>query len=261
SASAINATNGVGLVPENIQLLGGPNLTYDQRLRLEYYNSTVIPPQRIGWNVLYDLPFGRGKHFGGSTGRGLNALIGGWQLASIGSWSGGNWLSVNAGEYVFSNPSLGSGQQLEFNYSGKLQRLYFKGDFDPTKASGIDLNTLEQLIPVDRGARAIHPVGGSFDNRIGVPLANGTVRQTAITDTLSWNPRAFILGPSNWNVDASVFKNFNLTEALHLRFTADLFNALNHPVDPAPNASTGLQDLTTQTNSPRIIQLSLKLQW
>src|SRR5579872_323768 len=145
SASAINSVTGVPLVPENIQLLGDPNLSYSQRLGLEYYNSTVIPPQRVGWNILYDLPFGSGKHFGGGASRGLDALIGGWQLASIGSWSGGNWLSVNASEYVFSNPSLSSSQQLEFNYNGKLQKLYFEGDFDPTKASGIDLNTLEKF--------------------------------------------------------------------------------------------------------------------
>src|SRR5579872_1038581 len=120
---------------------------------------------------------------------------------------------------------------------------------------------LKNLVPVDRTQRAIHPLGPNFDNRVAVPLANGTVRQTALTDTLSWNPRAFILGPASWNVDASVFKNFTIRESIRLRFTADLFNAFNHPISPNPDPTTGLQDLTTQTNSPRIIQLSLKLQW
>jgi hypothetical protein len=85
------------------------------------------------------------------------------------------------------------------------------------------------------------------------------VRLTPITDTVNWNARAFILGPSNWNLDASVFKNFSITETVKLRFTADLFNALNHPNDVNPNSATGLQDLSTQVNDPRIIQFSLRL--
>ena len=41
------------------------------------------------------------------------------------------------------------------------------------------------------------------------------------------------------------------------KITNDFFNAFNHPIDNVPNASTGLQDLSTQTNDPRIIQFSL----
>ena len=76
---------------------------------------------------------------------------------------------------------------------------------------------------------------------------------------MSWNSRAFFLGPRNWNVDASVFKNFSITERVKLRFTSDFFNALNHPNDLNPNNATGLQDLSQQANEPRIIQFSLRL--
>jgi hypothetical protein len=69
--------------------------------------------------------------------------------------------------------------------------------------------------------------------------------------------RNFFQGPGSWNQDLSVFKNFSITETVRLRFAADFFTAFNHPVDVIPNASTGLQDLSTQLNEPRIIQLSL----
>ena len=59
----------------------------------------------------------------------------------------------------------------------------------------------------------------------------------------------------------SVFKNFQLGEQAQLRFTADFFNAPNHPVDDNPNATTGLQDLNTQANGPRIIQFSARVSW
>ena len=55
--------------------------------------------------------------------------------------------------------------------------------------------------------------------------------------------------------------NFSLTERLKLRFTADFFNAFNHPNNGNPNSTTGLQDLSTQSNEPRIVQFSLRLTW
>ena len=101
----------------------------------------------------------------------------------------------------------------------------------------------------------------AFDNRLPQVLANGTSRLTSITDTVSPNSRAFFLGPRAWNTDVSLFKNFSLGEHAKVRFTADFFNFFNHPNDVNPNATTGLQDLSTQTNDPRIIQFSLRLTW
>jgi hypothetical protein len=91
---AINDTAGSPMVPERGQLLGAPDLSYDQRLRLVYYNSTVVPPHRLSWNGIYDLPFGRGKKFGGKVSRWMDALVGGWQIASIGTIRSGTWLAL-----------------------------------------------------------------------------------------------------------------------------------------------------------------------
>src|SRR5690606_18098235 len=79
----INSTNGVFQVPENHQLLGGGNLSYDDRLKLGYQNSVNIPPHKFTWNGIYDLPFGRGKRFGGNVSRALDTVIGGWQIAGL----------------------------------------------------------------------------------------------------------------------------------------------------------------------------------
>jgi hypothetical protein len=258
---AINDTSGNQMVPETIQLLGEPKLSLDQRLRLVYYNSTAVPPHHFRWNGIYDLPFGKGKHFGKSASRAVDALIGGWQLATIGDLRSGNWLSVAATEYMFANPSLNADQRLNLYLNGRPQTLYFRGDFDPTRATSVDLQKLYALVPVDRNARAIRPLGAAFDNRLTQTLSNGTTRLTAITDTVSWNSRAFFLGPRAWNTDISLFKNFSLTERLKLRFTADFFNAFNHPNNGNPNSTTGLQDLGTQPNEPRIIQFSLRVTW
>jgi hypothetical protein len=258
---AINSTNGIFQVPENNQLLGGGNLSYDDRLRLGYQNSTNIPPHHMRWNAVYDLPFGKGKKFGGSVNRLADLFIGGWQLAGLGEWRSGYWTGISSGLYLFGNPSLSSDQQLEMTYAGRRQRLWWAGDFNPTLATNVDQAALQKLVPLDRSQRIAHPVGSAFDNRLPQVLSNGTVRQTGIGETVNWNARAFFLGPGAWSTDMSVFKNFSITESVRLRFTADFFNAFNHPIDGVPNATTGLQDLSTQTNDPRIIQFSLRLSW
>ncbi len=255
----INDGAGGTQVPEALQVWGAPKMTYDQLLRLEYYNSTAIPPHKLVWNGIYDLPFGTGKRFGSGVGRLANALIGGWQIATIGQWRTGHWLSVSSGDYLFGNPTLNSDQQLTLTYNGRTQRLYFAGDFDPTLASNVDLTKLEAIVAVNRATRILRPLGPGLDNRIPVVLANGTTRLTSITDTVNWNARAFILGPSYWNVDASLFKTIRATERVSARLTADFFNAFNHPNNGNPNATTGLLDLSTQVNDPRIIQFSLRV--
>ena len=256
----INSTDGVFAVPENSQLLGSPNLSYDQRLRLGYQNSSNIPAHRVRYNFFYELPFGKGKYMLGSAGKFVNALAGGWQISGIGEWRGGNWMGVNPGRYLFGDPSLDASQRLELKFAGRNQRLWFRGDFDPRLASQVDQTALQQLVPIDRSKRILRPVGSNFDNRIAQSLANGSVRQTPIGDTVNWNSRAFFRGPGEWNVDSSVFKNFQLSEKLRLRFSADLFNVFNHQNDAGPNSVTGLQDLSVSgPGGPRIIQFSLRL--
>lgn len=258
---SINSTNGVFQVPENIQLLGGGNNNYDQLLKLGYQNSTNVPPHRMRWNAVYDLPFGKGKRFGANVSRLADAFIGGWQIATIGERRSGYWTGISPNLYLFGNPSLSPDQQLELTFGGRRQRLWWAGDFNPALATNVDQSALQKLVPVDRGQRLAHPLGAAFDNRLPQTLSNGTSRLTGVTETVNWNSRAFFLGPGAWNTDLSVFKNFAITEAVKVRFTADFFNAFNHPIDGNPNASTGLQDLSTQVNDPRIVQFSLRLSW
>ena len=170
---AINSTNGVFQVPENIQLLGGGNLDYDQRLRLGYQNSTNIPPHRMRWNVVYDLPFGKGKKFGGDVDKAVDLLIGGWQVAGIGDWRSGQWMGVSSGLYLFGNPSLTADQRLDLKYAGRNQRLYWAGDFNPLLATNVDQAALQALVPLDRSKRHRSPGGRDFQQ----PTAAGSVQR------------------------------------------------------------------------------------
>ncbi|MCI0664136.1 MAG: TonB-dependent receptor [Acidobacteria bacterium] len=257
----INSGGGGGRVPENRQILGSPNLSYDERLRLVYFNSTNVPPHRIRYNGLYDLPFGRGKTFGKGAGGMLNQVIGGWQVAFIGDWRSGLWGSASTALYAFGDPTLRADERVEMTIFGNRQRLWFRGDFDPTLAQNVTGGDLLSLVPANRAQRVLHQLGPNFNNRVPQTLADGTVRETPIGELYNPSPRGFYLGPGAWNFDLSFYKNFKFKERVETRFSADFFNIFNHPVDVGPDATTGLQDLSRQLNDPRIIQLSLRVVW
>jgi hypothetical protein len=261
---SINATGAGSVlsVPQINQLLGTPNLSYDERLRLGYTNSGEVPAHRIRWNAIYDLPFGQGKKVGNSASGALNHLIGGWQIATIGAWRSGLWKNVNSQRYLFGDPTLDKSERLELTFGGRQQVVFFKGDFNPEAATGVDQAALQRLVPSDRGQRTLRPLNPDRgDNSLPQVLGDGSIRFTNINDNVSWNPRNFFLGAGEWNVDLSLFKTFQISEDMNVRFTADFFNAFNTPMDPDPDQTSGLQDLGRQTNQPRIIQFSLRFSW
>jgi hypothetical protein len=68
-------------------------------------------------------------------------------------------------------------------------------------------------------------------------------------------------GPWNYGLDASLFKSTRITERVVLRFNADFFNVLNMPGLVEPDPSSGIASLRTSANSPRQLQLTLRLSW
>ena len=257
--------SGGATVPQNVQLLGEPNLTYHQRLRLTYTNNTTIPIQRTTFNAIYYLPFGRGMRFASNSSAPLNFLIGGWQLAAIGTWYSGLWMSVNPRFVQTGNVNIPGNQRATLNISGSsdLYRQWFAGDFNPSNATNVNGNLV---------APAVRPAGpncsGGYVGQLAVTLADGTCYNAPFAGLYNPNPRANVIGPGGWNVDMSLYKTFKVSERLDLRFGADFFNAFNHSNDLPPNTTTGLQDLSLQAttsngglNDPRVVQLSLRLQF
>ena len=50
------------------------------------------------FNVVYDLPVGKGKMFAGNAGRALDLIIGGWQVSNTSNWASGLPFTPSAGE-------------------------------------------------------------------------------------------------------------------------------------------------------------------
>ena len=71
-------------------------------------------------------------------------------------------------------------------------------------------------------------------------------------------------GPQAVNLDFSVIKNFPLAEDVRLQFRVEAFNLTNTPVFGLPNTTVGNPGFGViggQANTPRNLQLALKLIW
>ena len=86
------------------------------------------------------------------------------------------------------------------------------------------------------------------------------MRTAVDTNQHPWRNQ-FIPGPFTYGLDASLFKTIRIRESAAVRFNADFFNVLNMPGLNMPNSSTGILSLQNSANSPRQLQLTLRVLW
>jgi hypothetical protein len=164
------------------------------------------------FSPIYQLPFGKGKKFLGNASKGLDYLVGGWQITDTTNWSSGlPWtpsfgLCGNEQDVGICRPNRGSGSF----HTGV-------GGFDPIKHT-ITYYTPVSDITAASGGPFADPGSGNLGN-IG---------------------RNSFHGPSGFYSDLSVVKAFKVTEKLSAQFRMDAFNIFNHPVY-AFSANNGAQ--------------------
>ena len=180
-------------------------------------------PQDFTASLTYELPVGRGRAFGSNMNRALNAVAGGWQVAT----------TVRAG----------SGLPLQFTASNTLSA-YGYSVARPNITSLADLTS-----------------GSSSPDRWFNTNAVTAPAPYTIGSAPRWisNLRT---GPLN-STDLSLMKNFQLTETLKMQFQAQAFNLTNTPQYGRANTTVGSTTFGVVTGttyvSPRNIQLALRL--
>ena len=151
-------------------------------------------------SFVYELPFGKGKRFMGNAGRALNLLIGGFQLNTTTNWSSGLPWSASYNE-CNSDQDVGICRPILI---GSLKTGV--GHFDPIAGS------VPFFTPV-----APMPLNGDTSGPFQRPqLAQFGSGRNAFT------------GPSFFNSDMSLFKNFAITERVGAQFRFEAFNVFNH---------------------------------
>ena len=199
-------------------------------------------------SILYDLPFGKGKHFGSNWTGATNAILGNWQLDVIEHATSGFPLFV---------VDSGDGSGVFFSYNGNtFQRPNQVGD--PNKAGAVAAN------PGCTAPSQIHTIQNWF---------NPCAFEQAPAGELGTAARAPLYGPRFVNTDFSIIKDFPLSfrEGMNVQFRAEFFNLFNHPQfylggsggsgEQDINASSTFGVINNTVNNARLIQFALKLQF
>ncbi len=208
-------------------------------------------PLHLSIAPIWELPFGRGRKFGGSMPKIANAVAGGWELT-------GQYTIQSGVPVVFGNNSFFTGKDFALS-SGKqsLNEWFDTSQFlaFPSK------NTPIASIPAWTGVQNLP--GYSYVPAPGDSAKNG-VYQDFATYIRNYPTRWGDVRASHVNeLNLGIYKNFRPTERTKLQFRFEAFNALNHPRFAAPDtnpasATFGVVQKSEQNNA-RAIQMGAKL--
>ena len=265
-------------------LPGSVPVDTNERDRLIFYRrDSSIPKHRIRGNWIVDLPFGKGKPLAGNAGPVLNRLIGGWQLAgylsvlrgygsiSTGFWGPTDKIVIYGRKYPIQDCRSGTCYPGYLWWNGYIPANRINS-YDPVtgKPNGV-MGVPPEYKPavnyiwnMPKNPSSSDPMYNYYDtNYVWIPLSTGTIQRVAYDRGAGLNPmnNQLVPGPWNSNVDASLYKMVPINERFTLRFNADFFNVLNMPGTNGPNSSTGIVSTQSSYNSPRQLQLTLRLQW
>jgi hypothetical protein len=191
-------------------------------LRGEWSVSPSDTRHRLIWSWGYQLPVGRGKHFGRTMNRVLNGAVGGWQVNGIMAFQQG--LPLHIGMY---GSRLADGSQWP-NISG-----------DPLGASIKDV--------VDGKGIRFNP--SAFSDP-GDQVPGNSPRYSSV-----------LRGDGIHNLDLSIFKNFRFREDMELQLRAEFFNFTNTPRFGDPDTAFGsptFGQIFSQSNQPRLGQIGVR---
>jgi hypothetical protein len=180
----------------------------------------------INVNGIFEVPVGRGKSIGGNMPGWLNAIVGGFQLSGIYTYRSGLPFSTTTGSFpvgfVLDSPAVLSGNRTPL--SGAINNVGSTIQFFGDQSAAL----------------------AAFRNP-----TNGEIGQ-----------RNVLRGPSFWNVDLGIAKNFKLPwENQRLQIRADAFNAFNRNVFGLPNANINggiFGQITTSATAPRELQFAIR---
>lgn len=196
----------------------------DNNPAAEYGRSYADTRHRVSVAGVWDLPFGKGRHFM-NTGGVADAVLGGWE---------GTWIATAQSGFPFS-VVMGTDPA---NTGGLVRR-------PDRTCSGVGAQTVTSW----------------FDTSC-FPIAALNAAAAAGTPRFGNAGRNILDGPGLLTFDLGVYKTFKFTERYSLEFRSEFYNAFNHTNfssvgNSVTNPST--VGLLTSAREPRDIQFALKL--
>jgi hypothetical protein len=226
-----------------------PRQIYSNDVRFHYSLTPV-----------YELPFGKGKYFMGNTSRGMEQLVGGWELTGIYNFQSGNPIVLPTNSSFYrgdKSPNIGL-------LRGRTGTYFDTSAFVPYPNKSTPLSVI-QAYPSWTGVTALP--GYSYVPTPTDTAKNGIYNDFTVRNTLYPQTFGDIRSPwvNTWT--AGLRKNFNFTETFRLQLRMDATNLFNHPqfgsISTDPTSAyfgrlSGSSKLTA-VNNPRQIELAGKL--
>jgi hypothetical protein len=163
-------------------------------------------PQRLALAAVVDLPIGRKQWLGGNMNRAIDAVVGGWSLATIITEQSGQPLALS-----MSNARLANGTQRP-----------------------------QVLCPQLKTGTSVHDVALDWQNTVKTFLNASCFGDPG--DQVPGNaPRYFsgLRSDGIHNMDLNIYKSFVPKEGMRIEVRAETFNAFNHARFAPPNTSVG----------------------
>ncbi len=197
-------------------------------LRSEKSLASFDVPDRLVVSYVLDVPVGKGRKFMTNANWFEDAAIGGWGVEGV--------------------TTIQEGFPLHLTVNSSNLNAAGAGSQRPNVLSGCNVN---------ENGSATQTLNMYFNTSCFVQPAPFTFGDEARNDPTLRSP-----GMANW--DFSLFKNFALSPEAkaHLQFRAEFFNVFNRVQFGYPGQSLGSSSfgvITSQANSPRLIQFALKL--
>jgi hypothetical protein len=204
-----------------------PQNFYD--IEADFGLGTYHQPYNNTTSVVYDLPFGTGRRWGGNASPWLDALVGGWQVALINSFFAGQTVS-----FYYEPASAFQVSSISQDFRGQIR-------YRPNIVG-------EVLVPSDQRSPQ------NYFNRAGLVIPDQT-------QPFGTAPRNAYRGRSIVQADFAASKRFQMPwRNGGLEFRAEFFNLFNRANYYPPNVNLSLPTFGTITQAfdPRIVQLGLK---
>jgi len=208
-----------------------PDIENMSCIKCSYSDSDIDIRHSFSANSVYELPVGPGKRFLNAGGI-AGKLLGGWELSGVATATTGRPIDI----LIDRNPS--------------------------DLPDGVARNQRPDLVP----GVSIYPAHRTINNWF-----NPAAFATPAVGTWGNLGRNVGRGPGYYEIDTALEKEVAINERAALKFRAEAFNLLNHPIfgDPANDVSASsfgiitspLNQSATGIGTPRRIQFMLRLEF
>jgi hypothetical protein len=195
---------------------------------------------QLNANFIYDLPFGKGRHWAGSSSGVTNAILGGWTVSGLFRWTSGFPFSVGAGTGWATDFELAG---TSFVQGAKPQTgLFIDQDGDPN----VFKNAINLTCTCAQG--------------------DGFNRNFRATYAGEAGQRNIFRGPGYFGIDGGLAKSWIFKEDKTVKFSWEVFNVTNSvrfdALGSLPNEDlvdiTSFGKLNAELTQPRVMQFALR---